>query len=298
MDNPLEVEPLSKNALKRQRKLEKLEKKRAERKLTRKRKNQLKKEKQRLKREGPQPGPSLNSTKKERKQRLQQAREHGVRLVIDLSLAHLMTPKEVASLCRQLTIIYVENKRSEAPFHLYFTSLSGALKETFNQFSPDHEKWLMEIHEKSFLEVFSSEKESIVYLTADAEDDLGDMTTADNESVAFSKDMVLVIGGLIDRNRHKNICYKEACKNGLKTARLPLHLLEAKCRGSQVLTTNQCAEMLLQYNVSLDWRVAVQSVFPKRKLVAHPNEAEVMEETIGPIAEACMSVEEHTTESQ
>jgi len=55
----------------------------------------------------------------------------GVRLVIDLSLAHLMTQKEAGSLCRQLTIAYAENKRSLNPFHLYFTNFSGSFKVYF-----------------------------------------------------------------------------------------------------------------------------------------------------------------------
>ena len=34
----------------------------------------------------------------------------------------------------------------------------------------------------------------------------------------------------------------------------------------QVLTTNQCVEMLLRYSETLDWKSAVHSIFPKRKL--------------------------------
>lgn len=42
------------------------------------------------------------------------------------------------------------------------------------------------------------------------------------------------VGGLIDRNRHKNVCFEQANEQKLKTAHLPLHLLEGGIKGSQV----------------------------------------------------------------
>lgn len=55
-------------------------------------------------------------------------------------------------------------------------------------------------------------KEELVYLTADSETQIDDL----NPSHAY------VIGGIVDRNRYKNLTLEKAKKEGLSTARLPI----------------------------------------------------------------------------
>lgn len=56
------------------------------------------------------------------------------------------------------------------------------------------------------------------------------------ESLDASK--AYIIGGIVDRNRHKNLCLNKAKEQGIATARLPIgnHL---KMLGSSILTVNQ-----------------------------------------------------------
>lgn len=56
------------------------------------------------------------------------------------------------------------------------------------------------------------QQRQVVYLTADSEDTMW----------SFEPDTVYIIGGLVDKNRHKNITKDKAAELGLRTARLPL----------------------------------------------------------------------------
>lgn len=52
----------------------------------------------------------------------------------------------------------------------------------------------------SYVDHFEAEKERLVYLTADSATELEELDPKD----------VYVIGGLVDRNRHKNLCFERA----------------------------------------------------------------------------------------
>ena len=80
-----------------------------------------------------------------------------------------------------------------------------------------------------------------------------------------------IIGGLVDKNRHKALCYKTACQRGIKTAKLPIgEYLEMSSR--KVLATNHVVEILLRWMEEVGnegeegaWGRAFLRVMPKRK---------------------------------
>ncbi|TLD28501.1 hypothetical protein PspLS_03394 [Pyricularia sp. CBS 133598] len=99
-----------------------------------------------------------------------------------------------------------------------------------------------------------SVESSIVYLTSDSPYTLE----------RLEPNTSYVIGGIVDRNRQKGLCYKRACEKGVRTAKLPItdYLIMAS---RQVLTTNQVLEIMLKWLECGDWKVAFQYVIPKRK---------------------------------
>lgn len=80
--------------------------------------------------------------------------------------------------------------------------------------------------ENTYLEEF--DKSRIVYLTSDSDNVLGEL----------SKDDVYIIGGLVDHNRYKGMCLKNAEDEGIRTARLPIHE-NVKMKTRDVLTIEQ-----------------------------------------------------------
>ena len=94
----------------------------------------------------------------------------------------------------------------------------------------------------------------IVYLTSDSPYTL-------DELKPYS---TYIIGGLVDKNRHKGICYKIACEKGLKTAKLPIgEFMEMQSRF--VLATNHVVEIMVRWLECGDWGKAFLDVIPKRK---------------------------------
>lgn len=94
----------------------------------------------------------------------------------------------------------------------------------------------------------------IVYLTSDSPNTL-------EELKPYS---TYIIGGIVDKNRHKGLCYKIAQQKGIKTAKLPISDY-LKMQSRTVLTTNHVNEIMLRWLESGDWGQAFMAVIPKRK---------------------------------
>jgi tRNA (guanine9-N1)-methyltransferase len=95
---------------------------------------------------------------------------------------------------------------------------------------------------------------SVIYLSSDSPHTLD----------GLSPNTSYIIGGLVDKNRHKGICYKRALEKGIPTAKLPIgQYMEMQSR--TVLTINHVVEIMLKWLEEGDWGNAFLKVIPKRK---------------------------------
>lgn len=85
------------------------------------------------------------------------------------------------------------------------------LAQTKKQF-PQHTNWPVEQHEEAWEKAFEGKRPSIVYLTADASEQID----------TLDKDSLYVVGGIVDRNRYPQLCLKKAQELGVRTAKLPI----------------------------------------------------------------------------
>ncbi|KAJ6458636.1 guanine-1-methyltransferase-domain-containing protein [Mycena vitilis] len=184
----------------------------------------------------------------------------GGRVVVDLGFDEKMTEKEVQSLCSQLAYTYSANRQAQHPFKLLFTSLDGKTLQRLESTGDAsykrwaHTEWWAEGYERLW-EADPAVKDSIVYLTADADDELTEL----------KPDETYVIGGICDHNRYKNECLNKAQTSGIRTARLPIGTYLADLRTRKVLTVNQAFEILVHWVDTRDWESAFHTVIPKRK---------------------------------
>ncbi|KAI1398400.1 tRNA-methyltransferase-domain-containing protein [Hypoxylon fuscum] len=123
----------------------------------------------------------------------------------------------------------------------------------------------------------------IVYLTADSPYVLNRLEPG----------CVYVVGGLIDRNREKGVCYKVAKDANVRTAKLPIDQYMAM-QSRHVLATNHVVEILLAWLETGDWGEAFMKVLPKRKggklkELDEEEDSEVEEEDLEMIREAMKS---------
>ena len=196
--------------------------------------------------------------KRERAERLQEARVSGQKLAIDCSMEGLMSPKQLASAARQYKHIYSTNVRytTTKPFHIHLTGLleegklRQALHEQFNGFDHVIPVVTSKRHEEYF------PKDSIVYLTPDSPNTLDSLDTT----------KVYVIGGLVDSSVMSSVTYTAASESGIATARLPIDDTIIKNNPSGfVLTINQVFGLLLEVGQGKSWAEAFESCLPKRK---------------------------------
>lgn len=210
-DESTEPPKMSKNAMKRLARLERVVQQRKE---TRKR------EREKRKKQGTSnlavmvnadTGETSRVHRKALKKNLMSTSACKLRLVIDCSFEPLMSISDISHLAKQLAYSYGKNRRVQAPLQFYFTSMAGQTKEILDK--SGLENWDIHRHDTHYLDVFSSvEKENIVYLTSDSS----------NVIEEFDDNKVYIIGGLVDHNHHKSHCYDLAVKAGISHAQLPI----------------------------------------------------------------------------
>jgi tRNA (guanine9-N1)-methyltransferase len=294
---------LSKNQLKKQRRLERWEAGREDRKLKRKEKVKEKKERRREEwahmpadenGKRPRPPPS-------RPPRQATGKQVPITVIFDCDFEELMFDNELKSLGLQITRCYSDNRKANFRTHLALSSFGGKMKERFDGIlAKQYTSWRgFQFFEEDFVQVSEKAKEWMsgpnggqvlgALKTSMETDGPGEQEQAeapaeegevvylssesDNVLTHLKPNSTYIIGGLVDKNRHKGICHKRAVNRGIKTAKLPIgEYLEMKSR--QVLVTNHVLEIMLRWMEFGDWGKAFMAVMPERKGAKLKNDAE------------------------
>jgi tRNA (guanine9-N1)-methyltransferase len=294
------VPKLSKNQLKKQRRIEKWEAGREDRKV--KRREKLKAKRHRKRDEWAQTHPSededgdtdvatlttngagvvnVPKTKKlsaTRPPKYPDGTQLPVTFLFDCDFNDLMYESELKSLGVQITRSYSDNRKSQFHAHMAMSSFGGRLQERFDGIlAKQYTSWknfpffsenFVQVSEKAkiwmkgeqggmiagALNQEDGEEGEVVYLSAES-----DVTLE-----RLKPNSTYIIGVLVDKNRHKGICYKRAMDKGIKTAKLPIgEFLQMKSR--KVLATNHVIEIMLKWLECGDWGKAFLEVIPARK---------------------------------
>jgi tRNA (guanine9-N1)-methyltransferase len=290
--------PLSKNQLKRLKRQQQWEAYKETRKAKRKEKRHEKQARKRAEREakiaeaeaaGIDPATVLQ-TKEPWKHR-----PVPVTFIIDCDFEQYMRDHEIVSLSSQLVRSYAMNRKSKYQAGLHFSSWKGKLKERFETVLRNaHKNWKnVGFHEGDFREAAKQAQEQMAGPHGGEMIDLikpsGDSTAAtdpipegEEEGDDVDKSIVYltsespytlerleantsyVIGGIVDKNREKGLCYKRAKDFKVRTAKLPIGEYMAM-QSRYVLTTNQVVEIMAKWLECGDWGKAFLDVIPKRK---------------------------------
>lgn len=183
--------------------------------------------------------------------RMKFATKQNIGIVIDLSFDNLMSEKNRFKVIKQILRCYSINRRSETPIQFSITSFGERTRTEIARHN-GYENWDVEFYEKSYLDVYPKDK--LVYLTSDSE----------NVIEEFENDTYYVIGGLVDHNEHKGLCYKIAKEQGIRHGCLPLtKYVDMKTR--RVLTIDHVFEIVLKVCEGMQWQDALLKVLPLRK---------------------------------
>lgn len=225
-----------------------------------------------------------------------------VSFIIDCDFEQYMRDPEIVSLSSQVVRSYAMNRKSKYQASLHISSWKGKLKNRFETVLKNtHENWKnVGIHEGDFREAarrahkhmmsphrgevidLIKSRESSQAVTADPSNGTNATATpapegddVDTSIVYLTSDSPYtldrleentsyIIGGLVDRNREKGLCYKRAREYKVRTAKLPIGEYMAM-QSRYVLTTNQVVEIMAKWLECGDWGKAFMDVIPKRK---------------------------------
>ncbi|XP_055912825.1 tRNA methyltransferase 10 homolog A [Eupeodes corollae] len=238
---------LSKRQLKKLKKKAQWEEKKKEKRQKEREKCKLKKQTAILE------GKTLGPSRKELKRNKANKSSSTLSVAIDLDYDDLMIDKDVAKCVKQLLRIYTVNRRSRAPATLHFTGIKpdGRIHEVLKK-NDGYEHWDVQWVYESYSKNFNTDQ--IVYLTSDSDEILKEIDPK----------KVYIIGGLVDHNHHKGLCFDRAKKLSLQTARLPLtEHVDMKTR--TVLSTYHVFEILLRLSEGKSWADAILETLPVRK---------------------------------
>lgn len=274
---------LSKNQLKKQRRWERWEAGRDDRKLKRKQKIKEKKERRRAEWEEHRAEGGTSQPPPTRPSRQPHGVQVPITVLFDCDFEDYMHDHELKSLGLQITRSYSDNRKAPFRFHLGISSWGGKMKERFDGvLAGQYTSWKgFHTCTEDFVEASQMSKEwmtgpqggtiagalqnnvpsggeeeggEIVYLSAESD------TTLER----LKPNSTYIIGGLVDKNRHKGLCYKRALDRGIKTAKLPIgEFLQMDSR--KVLVTNHVLDIMLKWLEHDDWGKAFIEVLPKRK---------------------------------
>ncbi|KAI2622058.1 hypothetical protein GGS21DRAFT_541646 [Xylaria nigripes] len=226
-----------------------------------------------------------------------------VGIIIDCQFEKYMLETELVSLSSQVTRSYSDNRGALHHAHLYISSYGGVLKERNETvLENQHLKWKgVYFCEGDFVEAAKQANErmagpmggevidllqqsasgesislstdtkraksapapepeaedvdkSIVYLTADSPYTLS----------RLEPNTCYVVGGIIDKNREKGLCYRIAREKNVRTAKLPIGEYMV-LQHRHVLATNHVVEIMLKWLETGDWGTAFTQVIPTRK---------------------------------
>ncbi|XP_019620002.1 PREDICTED: tRNA methyltransferase 10 homolog A-like isoform X3 [Branchiostoma belcheri] len=235
---------ISKKQLKRLRREEAWRKKKEFLKTKRKEQRRLEAQKRREKGE-----PNKKRLRLEFEKRLETS---DVTIAVDLSFDDLMMEQDIKKLMKQIERCYAVNKRAPVPVQMHLSSVGGRCRHRMETAIAGWKGWKVGMQKELYTEVF--ERERIVYLTSDSPNTLSTLEAG----------KVYIIGGLVDHNSHKGLCYQRACEAGVSHAQLPIAQF-VKIQSRKVLAVNHVFEIMLAYLELQDWQEAFLRVIPPRK---------------------------------
>lgn len=225
-------------------------------------------------------------------------------LVLDCDFESYMTDKELISLAGQVVRSYSDNRGARYRAHLWIGGWRGKLRQRFETaLQNSHRNWAgVGFHEGDFVGASADATIKMAGEGADAGEMIEPLQRSRDSPVQWTRDdrdpfplpdpepepkeehknivyltsespytlerlepnTCYVIGGLVDKNREKGLCYRRARERGIRTARLPIGKFMVM-QSRQVLATNHVVEIMLKWLEFEDWGKAFTAVIPKRK---------------------------------
>jgi tRNA (guanine9-N1)-methyltransferase len=220
---------------------------------------QKKKERQQLAIENGEVSENQNYHSVKRKAIPQTQIPSNVKFIMDCEFDSLMNNKEIVSMSNQIARSYSAKRHCDYDLPLTISSFNKNLKKRFETAVPQYKLWKnIDIQENESLSelIPEDQKDKFVYFTADTDEVIETLTPG----------TTYIIGGIVDKNRHKMLCVNKAKELGLRVGKLPIGKY-IEMNGRQVLATSHVYEICCKwFENNQDWEKAFNEVLPPRKI--------------------------------
>lgn len=193
----------------------------------------------------------------------------------------------------QLAYCHSANRGSSQPVKVLYSSFSGRLRQRMESIGSTHEKWKgIEYWEEPYEGLWQAAEETVKQPEAGAgEEGEGEKNavassskitigaeagkprstcarsdvvylTGDSPNIitSFESNKTYILGGIVDRNRYKMLCYDKAVAQGVAHAALPIAEFMPEMKTRYVLTVNQASPILTSFDL---WRADEETIFDR-----------------------------------
>lgn len=180
-----------------------------------------------------------------------------VNIIIDCDFDEYMNRKEITSLSNQITRAYSAHRHCDYELPLTISSFNKNLKSRFDTAVANYTLWKnIKFEENNLESLIAADKSQFVYLTADTDEIIDTLLP----------NTTYIIGGIVDKNRHKNLCLDKAKALGLKVGKLPIDKY-IEINGRTVMATSHVYEICCKwFENNKNWEKAFNDVLPPRKI--------------------------------
>lgn len=181
-------------------------------------------------------------------------------IIIDCSYDGLMNRKDINSRNAQLCFCYGISKSDDIknPLRLSIVGASDALLDYLLRVQKDG-RWMADITGESLEALIKRgelDSSRLAYLSADA----------DEKIETYASGCTYIIGGLVDRNHHKEVAYRRARDLNIRAVKLPLRK-HPELKGSIVMAINHVYKLMTYLHDGVPFVLAIDLSIPQRKRV-------------------------------
>jgi len=234
---------------------------------------QKKKERQKLAKENGEVNENQNYHSVKRKEIPKTQIPTNVKFIMDCEFDSLMNNKEIVSMSNQIARSYSAKRHCDYDLPLTISSFNKNLKKRFETAVQQYKLWKnidFQENEKLSDLIPEDQKDKFVYFTADTDEVIETLTP----------NTTYIIGGIVDKNRHKMLCVNKAKELGLRVGKLPIDKY-IEMNGRQVLATSHVYEICCKwFENNHNWEKAFNEVLPPRK-IKHEHKPEANASTEG-----------------
>lgn len=175
-------------------------------------------------------------------------------MLIDCSFEDEMSFLEKNKVTWGLEQAYSINRKHKQPFdiHLCGVKPNSVIIDKLRERIPCIDTSPLSIHSECYTEIYP--KERIVMLTSDSENVL-----------EYNWNDIYVVGAIVDMGRHEPLTLTKANALGIRTAKLPLHLIKFGPCGGKELSFRHVIDCVRGRQTNENWKEVLEEFVPKLK---------------------------------